>query len=139
MSKIITAVFDGEGLRPHTPLELEPDKSYAIAIDLDGVQSRHITVSPKIRFGKPCIAGTRIAVEDIAVMYLQNKESLEKIALDYNLSLASVYAAIAYYYDNQEEIDRRRTEGKAFAEEFEYNNPSLLQEKLRKLEDEGAN
>ncbi|NEP47062.1 MAG: DUF433 domain-containing protein [Okeania sp. SIO2H7] len=113
------------------PLELEPDKSYAIAIDTNwGDRSRHITVSPKVRFGKPCIAGTRIAVEDVAVAYLQMGESLEKIALDYNLSLASVYAAIAYYYDNQEEIDRRRAEGKAFAEEFKRNNPSLLPEKL---------
>ena len=131
MNKIITAVFDGEVLRPQMPLELEPDKSYAIAIDTNwGDRSRHITVSPKVRFGKPCIAGTRIAVEDVAVAYLQMGESLEKIALDYNLSLASVYAAIAYYYDNQEQIDRRRAEGKAFAEEFKRNNPSLLQEKL---------
>jgi len=139
MNKVITAVFDGEVLRPHAPLELEPDKSYTIAIDIDSDRSQHITVSPNIRFGKPCIAGTRIAVEDIAVMYLHKRESLEKIAFDYNLSLASVYAAIAYYYDNQEQIDRRRAEGKAFAEEFQRNNPSLLQEKLRNLPNDGAN
>lgn len=139
MNKIVTAVFDGEVLRPDTPLELEPNKSYAIAIEVEAVPSRHITVSPEIRFGKPCIAGTRIAVEDVAVVYLHQGESLEKIALDYDLSLASVYAAIAYYYDNQEEIDRRRAEGKAFAEEFKRNNPSLLQEKLRKLQGEREN
>ncbi len=98
MNKMITAVFDGEVLRPHTPLELEPDKSYAIAID---VSDEHITVSPEVRFGKPCIAGTRIAVEDVAVAYLHKGESLEKIAIDYNLSLASVYAAVAYYYNNK--------------------------------------
>ena len=97
---------------------------------VEAVPSRHITVSPEVRFGKPCIAGTRIAVEDVAVVYLHKGESLEKVALDYNLSLASVYAAIAYYYDNQEEIDRRQAEGKVFAEEFKRNNPSLLQEKL---------
>ena len=136
MNKIITAVFDGEVLRPHTPLELEPDKSYTIAID---ISDEYITVSPEVRFGKPCIAGTRIAVEDIAVAYLQMGESLEKIALDYNLSLASVYAAIAYYYNNQEKIDRRRGEGRAFVEEFKRNNPSLLQEKLRKLQGERLN
>ncbi|MDY6803755.1 MAG: DUF433 domain-containing protein [Cyanobacteriota bacterium] len=139
MNKVITAVFDGEVLRPQMPLALEQDKSYAIAIDIDGGRSRHITVSPEVRFGKPCVADTRIAVEDIAVMYLHKRESLEKIALDYNLSLASVYAAIAYYYDNQEQIDRRRAEGKAFAEEFKRNNPSLLQEKLRKLQGERGN
>ena len=35
MNKVITAVFDGEVLRPHMPLELEPDKSYEIAIDVE--------------------------------------------------------------------------------------------------------
>jgi len=27
--------------------------------------NKRITINPKIRFGKPCIRGTRIAVEDI--------------------------------------------------------------------------
>ncbi|MGV2387417.1 MAG UNVERIFIED_CONTAM: DUF433 domain-containing protein [Microcystis novacekii LVE1205-3] len=68
------------------------------------IKLEYISIDPQIRFGKPCISGTRVAVEDIAIMYLKLGDSLEEIAQEYNLSLASVYAAIAYYYDNQEEI-----------------------------------
>ena len=99
------------------------------------IKLEYISIDPQIRFGKPCISGTRVAVEDIAIMYLKLGDSLEEIAQEYNLSLASVYAAIAYYYDNQEEIDRRREEGKAYAEKFREKNLSLLQEKMRHLEE----
>ncbi|TRU87809.1 MAG: DUF433 domain-containing protein [Microcystis novacekii Mn_MB_F_20050700_S1D] len=100
------------------------------------IKLEYISIDPQIRFGKPCISGTRVAVEDIAIMYLKLGDSLEEIAQEYNLSLASVYAAIAYYYDNQEEIDRRREEGKAYAEKFREKNLSLLQEKMRHLKSE---
>lgn len=100
------------------------------------IKLEYITIDPQIRFGKPCIVGTRITVEDIAVMYLKMGESLEEIAQEYHLSLASVYAALAYYYENQEEIDRRREEGKAYAEKLRAENPSLLAEKMRNLESE---
>ena len=66
-------------------------------------------------------------------MHLKMGESLEEIAQEYNLSLASVYAAMSYYYDHQTEIDRRRWEGKAFADEFQQNHPLLLQQKLKQL------
>jgi len=89
------------------------------------IKLEYISIDPQIRFGKPCISGTRVAVEDIAIMYLKLGDSLEEIAQEYNLSLASVYAAIAYYYDNQEEIDRRREEGKAYAEKFREKNLSF--------------
>lgn len=100
------------------------------------VSTEHISINPEIRFGKPCITGTRIAVIDIASRYQEMEESLEDIAQDYNLSLASVHAAMAYYYDHREEIEIRRGESEAFAQEIAQNHPSLLQEKLRKLKGE---
>ncbi|NEP60292.1 MAG: hypothetical protein F6K31_25365 [Symploca sp. SIO2G7] len=51
------------------------------------------------------------------------EESLENIAKDYDLSLASVHAAMAYYYDSREEIETRRAQGEAFALEFASKNP----------------
>ena len=105
-------------------------------MSLTQVSTEHISLNPEIRFGKPCIKGTRIAVIDIANRYLKMEESLEDIAKDYNLSLASVYSAMAYYYDHREEIESRRAEGEAFAQEFTQNHPSLLQEKLKKLKGE---
>ena len=42
----------------------------------------YITVNPEIRFGKPCIKGTRIAVTDI-LQWLASGMSREEILSDY--------------------------------------------------------
>ena len=97
----------------------------------------HIAIDPDYCSGKPRIAGTRIPVATIAQMYLEMGESLEDIAKEYDLSLASVYAAMAYYYDHREEIDRHTAESAALVEEMKRNSsPSPLQERLRKIRGE---
>jgi uncharacterized protein (DUF433 family) len=98
----------------------------AIALD------RYIETSPGVRGGRPRIADTRIAVADVVLMYLRLGQSLEEIAGKYDLPLAAVYAAIAYYYDHQEAIDRSIADDPAFAETFRNNNPSPLRAKLLK-------
>jgi Protein of unknown function DUF104 len=35
MSQVVTAIFDGQVLRPETPLELEPNKRYVITIETE--------------------------------------------------------------------------------------------------------
>jgi uncharacterized protein (DUF433 family) len=97
------------------------------------VLDRFIEITPDVRSGKPCLAGTRIAVADIALMNLRLGQSLEEIAGKYDLPLAAVYAAMAYYYDHQTEIERNLEDDLAFAEAFRRNNPSPLQEKLKGL------
>jgi uncharacterized protein (DUF433 family) len=87
---------------------------------------RYIEITPGVRGGKPRIAGTRITVSDIAIMHLQLAQSLPEIATDYHLSLAAVYAAMAYYYDHRAEIDKSIAASKAFAEAFRQENPSLI-------------
>ena len=89
---------------------------------------KHIEMTPGIRSGKPRITGTRITVADVAIMYLRMGHSLEEIAGKYQLSLASVYAAMAFYYDHREEIDQRIAEAEAFSEAERLNTPSLLGE-----------
>ncbi|NJK50078.1 antitoxin family protein [Candidatus Gracilibacteria bacterium] len=37
MSIVITAIFDGQVLRPETSLDLEPNKRYAITIETESV------------------------------------------------------------------------------------------------------
>ncbi|WP_293121525.1 DUF433 domain-containing protein [Moorena sp. SIO4G3] len=59
-------------------------------------------MDPDYCFGKPRIAGTRMPVAAIAEMYLDIKESLEEIAQKYDLSLAQVHGAMAYYYEHRE-------------------------------------
>lgn len=89
-----------------------------------------------VRGGKPRIAGTRITVADIASMYLQMGQSLDLIAGKYHLPLASVYAAMAYYYDRRDEIEQSIREDKAFADSLQSDYPSQLQAKLKELHGE---
>jgi uncharacterized protein (DUF433 family) len=99
----------------------------AIALD------RYIETTPDIRGGRPRIADTRITVADIVIMYLRLGQSLEEIAGKYDLPLAAVYAAMAYYYDHQTELDQSIAADQDFAEAFRNNNPSPLRAKLQAL------
>ncbi len=64
-----------------------------------------ITRDPALRGGRPIVAGTGICVRTIAV---ENNRGLtpEEIAADRPpLSLAQIYAALAFYHANKQEID----------------------------------
>ncbi len=64
-----------------------------------------ITGSPGICGGRPQIAGTGVSVRRVAGWYKLGR-SPEEIADQYgHLSLAQVYAALAYYHANRDEID----------------------------------
>jgi len=93
----------------------------------------HIELNPDTRGGKPKIAGTRITVADIVLMHRRLGRALEEIAGTYDLPIAGVYAAMAYYYDHKDEIDHSLDEEEALAEAFKQNNPSRLREKLEAL------
>lgn len=103
---------------------------------MDIALNQHIEVTPGVRGGQPRIAGRRITVADVVIMYLRMGQSLEEIASTYDLSLASVYAAIAYYYDHKAGIDQQIREDEAFVAAFKQNNPSPLQAKLKALKGE---
>jgi uncharacterized protein (DUF433 family) len=141
MTKVVKAVFDGEVLRPETSHKLEPGKSYAIETEFSKrVSKEHIAIHPDYCFGKPRIINTRMYVAAIAEIYLKMGESVEDIAAKYDLSLASVHAAMAYYYDFREEIDRHTAETEAIVEQMRRNSPpSPLQQKLRAIRGEGKN
>lgn len=64
-----------------------------------------ISTNPAVRNGRPCIADTTIEVATIATAKVLGGQDPEEIAADFELSLSQVYAALAYYYDNKEEID----------------------------------
>ena len=95
-----------------------------------------IETSSDVRSGKPRISGTRITVEDIAVMHLKLGMSLIEIAGVYELSLAQVYAAMAYYFEHREDIDKRMEEEEALIQEYQRNHTSILQTKLEQLRGE---
>jgi uncharacterized protein (DUF433 family) len=54
-----------------------------------------ITVDAKIRFGKPCIRGTRIAVQDILEL-LAAGETRSAIVKEYELEDADIAAALSF-------------------------------------------
>ena len=93
----------------------------------------YIESTEGVRNGKPRISGTRITVADVVLMHRRLGRALEEIAGTYDLPLAAVYAAMAYYYDHQDEIDDSLNQEEALAEAFKKNNPSRLREKLEAL------
>ena len=64
-----------------------------------------ITSDQTVRSGRPCIAGTSLRVTDVIMANLYHGRSPDQIAADYELSLAKVHAALAYYYQHKEELD----------------------------------
>ena len=55
-----------------------------------------ITSQPGIRFGKPCVAGTRIAVVDILSWLASGMSNAEILADFPELTLDHVHAALTY-------------------------------------------
>jgi len=91
---------------------------------------QRIESRPEVLNGKPCIAGRRIAVEHVAVWHERLGMSADEIAGEYDLTLADVYAALAYYFAHRKEIDASIREGKAFVRQLREHGSSLLREKL---------
>lgn len=77
----------------------------------------YIAIAPEICHGAPHIAGTRIRVQDI-VMFQRNGWSAEDIVANIDgVKLSQVYAALAYYYDHQAEIDAAIAESEQVSEQ----------------------
>ncbi len=93
---------------------------------------QHIEITPGIVGGKPRIAGHRITVENIVIWHERMGRCADEIAADNDLTLADVYAALAYYFDHRAEIDQSMEESEAFVEELRQRTPSKLLEKLQR-------
>ena len=94
--------------------------------------NQHIEITPGISGGKARIAGHRITVQNIVIWHERMGKSADEIATEYDLSLADVYAALAYYFDNRAEIDKSIEEDNAFNEELKLTTRSKLQQKLQR-------
>jgi uncharacterized protein (DUF433 family) len=64
-----------------------------------------IISNPKVRGGRPIIAGTTLRVQDVAAHHIYRKYDPEELAHQLQISLAQVHAALAYYYEHKDEID----------------------------------
>src|SRR4051812_14711855 len=66
----------------------------------------HIVSTPDTCGGKPRIAGSRIQVKHLAIMHERQGMSPEDIVSEFpHLTLADVYAALAYYHDHREAMN----------------------------------
>ena len=99
---------------------------------------QHIESTPGIAGGKPRIAGHRITVENIVIWHERMGKSADEIATEYALSLADIYAALAYYFDHRVEIDQGIQGSATFAEALRQRSPSKLQQKLQERPRDGT-
>jgi uncharacterized protein (DUF433 family) len=95
---------------------------------------RHIEIVQGAGGPKARIAGHRIRVEDVAIWHEKLGMSPDEIVDHYpTLTLADVHAALAYYWDNREEIERQIAEGRAESDELRrLIDDGRLAEKLRR-------
>ena len=82
-----------------------------------------ISRNPNLRGGRPCIAGTGVTVRRIVGWYklgLGPEEIAREVG---HLTLAQVYAALAYYHANHDEIEEDLASEDAAAENLEQTRP----------------
>jgi len=92
----------------------------------------HITGTPGVCGGRACIAGSRIRVQDIYVWHERQGLSPDEIVARFpQLVLADVYSALAYFWDNRDEILADIEEERRLVEEAKKSYPSKLAEKLK--------
>jgi uncharacterized protein (DUF433 family) len=92
----------------------------------------HITKTPGVCGGRACIAGHRIRVLDIVVWHEKRGYSPDEIVDMFpGITLADVYAALAYYFDNRDEIEADFRNDEQAAEWVKANIPSKIPAELR--------
>ena len=70
-------------------------------------------ITPGVCGGKLRIGGRRSTVANIAIWHERLDKSADDIATEYDLTLADVHAAVAYYFDHRAEIEERIAESAA--------------------------
>jgi uncharacterized protein (DUF433 family) len=100
---------------------------------MNATLDQRIAIKPDIRGGKPHIAGRRIAVQDIVIWHDRLGMSADEIASEYDLSLADIHTALAYYFSNREAIDQAIRADEQFVKELRSKTPSILEQKLKSL------
>jgi uncharacterized protein (DUF433 family) len=90
----------------------------------------HIVCTPGFLGGEPWINGHRIRVRDVVAALDVNGLSAEAIVQDCypTLTLAEVYAALAYYEDHRPEIEAFQQVEAEFVERFARENPTTVRD-----------
>ncbi|PSP34570.1 hypothetical protein BRC64_00615 [Halobacteriales archaeon QH_10_67_22] len=75
-----------------------------------------IVSTPDVLGGEPRIKGRRIGVLHVVNRVLDGDEAPASVAADFDLDIADVYRAVAYYYDHPDEMREWRRRKRATAE-----------------------
>src|SRR3989304_8279503 len=96
-------------------------------------EKSHIECTPGVCGGKPRIAGHRIRVQDIYICHELKGMTPDEILQAYpSITLADVHAALAYYWDHREEIQRAIAEEGALVQQLRGSSIGPLQEKVKR-------
>jgi len=89
--------------------------------------SEHIEVTPEVCGGRPRIVGHRIRVQDVVIWHERLGMSPDEIVARFSqLSLADVYAALAYYHDHRAEVQQAIAEDEELVARERLKTPSKL-------------
>lgn len=94
----------------------------------------HISATPGVRGGRPCIDGTRVTVMDIVTLERSGLRP-EEIRTHYSsrpLTLAEVHAALTYYYDHKAEVEACFEEDREWDDRHEERRTEYLRQKAGK-------
>lgn len=91
-----------------------------------------IVSTPGTCGGKPRIAGHRVTVKHVVIDHQRAGLSPDEIASTYpSITLADVYAALAYYHDHRDGIDADIKADDEHWAEVERQDPGRLTERLK--------
>ena len=92
------------------------------------VSREHIEIVNGAGGPRPRLAGHNIRVMDIAIWHEKLGMSADEIvAMCPTITMADVFAAMAYYWDHRDEIERAIREDDAFVKEFRKKFPGWLE------------
>jgi uncharacterized protein (DUF433 family) len=98
---------------------------------VEAIITEHIEITLGVCGGKPRIAGHRIKVQDVVIWHERLGMSTDEIVSQYpQLSLADIYAALAYYHDHLQEIRADIEADERLIAQMQSQTPSLVQQKL---------
>lgn len=89
---------------------------------MDAIPVSHIEIVD----GQAVITGTRLKAKIVAAMVIKAESTIEEVMQQYDLNRAEVYAALAYYYDNQAAIEQSFRDAETYAREFGVSSDELI-------------
>jgi len=92
----------------------------------------HIEKTPGICGGRACIAGHRVRVSDIVAWHEKRGYCPDEIVEMFpGITLADVYAALAYYFDHREEMAEELRKSGEWEDWLKTHVPSKVTAKLK--------